>query len=126
MTAGVTNQLRVMASDRLYISSFQMDPLHLIQLYHEGWVTLWRNMEFYRLFTIIHIHRICIVESTWFLIHIREDPSDILSGVYVCCILSCLVCTVVYCLGSLVVLVLGILLLSCYILYVHIVLCVHC
>ena len=72
-----------MASDRVYISSFQMDPLHLIQLYHEGRVGPWRNMEPYRLYLIIYIHRICIVESTWFMIHIREDPSDINSFVCV-------------------------------------------
>jgi len=70
-----------MASDRVYISLFQMGPLHLIQLYHEGHVGLWCNMEPYRLYLIIHIHRICIIESTWFLNHIWEDPSDILCDV---------------------------------------------
>ena len=42
-----------------------------------------RNMEPYRLYRIVHIHRICIADVAWFLTHIREDPSDILSDVYV-------------------------------------------
>jgi len=32
---------------------------------------------------MVHIHRICIAEIAWILIHIREDSSDILSDVFV-------------------------------------------
>jgi len=59
-----------------------MDPLHLIQLHHEGSVGAFRKMEPNRLYLIINVHRICIVETTWFLIRVREDQSDILSDVY--------------------------------------------
>ena len=52
-------------------------------MYHEGRVGTWRNMEPYLLYLNIQIHTICIAESTWFLIHIREDQSVIDSDVYV-------------------------------------------
>jgi len=40
-------------------------------------------METYPLYIIVHIRRICIAEMAWFLIHIRKEPFDILSDVYV-------------------------------------------
>jgi len=59
-----------------------MAPLHLIQLRHRGRVGPLRNLEPCCLYRIVHIHGICIAEMAWFLMHIREDPSDILSDVY--------------------------------------------
>jgi len=50
-----------------------MDPLHLIPLYHEGGL---HNLEPYRLYRIVHIRRICIIQMGWFLI---QDTSSILN-----------------------------------------------
>ena len=43
--------------DRFYISSFQMDPLRLIHLYHEGRFGPLRNLEPYRQYRIVQFHR---------------------------------------------------------------------
>ena len=58
-----------------------MDPLHLPQLYQEGRVGTLLNLEPYRWYRIVNIHGIYIAEMAWFLIHIREDPADVLSDV---------------------------------------------
>ena len=58
-----------------------MDRLHL-QLQQEGRVGPLHNLEPHHMFRIVHIHRICIAEMSWFLIHIRENPADILSDLH--------------------------------------------
>ena len=73
----------MMATDRVYISSIQMNPIHLILLYYEVRFGPLRNLEPCRLYRIVHIHMIFIAKIVWFLIHIREDPSDTLSDLYV-------------------------------------------
>jgi len=60
-----------------------MDPLHLIQFYHEGRFGQLRNLKPCPLYRIVHIRKICLAEMAWFLIHTREGPSDTLSEVYV-------------------------------------------
>ena len=74
-----------MACDRVqtFFPLVQDGSLTPDSIHHEGRFRSWRNMEPYRLYLIIYIHGICITESTWFLIHIWEDPSDIDTDVYV-------------------------------------------
>ena len=72
-----------MATNGSYISPFQIDPLHPIQLQREGRVGPLRNLEPCCLYRIVFIDWICIALMASFLIHIRKYPSDILSEVYV-------------------------------------------
>ena len=73
-----------LASEHVYISPFQVDPIELLRLHQEGRVRPLDHLEHIRPYHIVHIDRICIVEMAWFLIHIREDPTDIRSDAYIC------------------------------------------